>query len=255
MPARAEVCWSQLLPMGGVRRPVATSVIGFVLALSQKLLIKDGLTREGRWGERSRHIGMGLVGRTLGVVGLGNIGREVFRLAAPFGMRHLAADPYVAPDEAGEVGASKVELDVLMRQSDFIVVCCGLVEQTRNLINADRLRMMKPTAFLINVARGPIVDQQALTSLLREGRIQGAALDVFEQEPIDASDPLLELENVILTPHSICWTDECFLGNGRSACQSIVELASGRIPENIVNVDAAQTELFQEKMRRLADSE
>jgi phosphoglycerate dehydrogenase-like enzyme len=97
---------------------------------------------------------------------------------------------------------------------------------------------MKPTAYLINVARGPIVDQQALTAVLRERRIAGAGLDVFEQEPIDPADPLLALDNVVLAPHALCWTDECFAGNGRSACQSIVDVAAGRAPQHIVNREA-----------------
>jgi phosphoglycerate dehydrogenase-like enzyme len=94
---------------------------------------------------------------------------------------------------------------------------------------------MKKTAYLINVARGPIVDQKALTEVLRERRIQGAGLDVFEQEPVDPGDPILTLDNVIVTPHGICWTDECFLGNGRSACEAILDVAAGRVPRHVVN--------------------
>src|SRR5262245_62720892 len=164
-------------------------------------------------------MGMGLTGRTLGVFGLGNIGREVFALAAPFGMRHLAHDPYADPAGAAAAGAELVGLEALLRESDFVCLCCALTPATRHLIDARRLALMKPTAYLVNVARGPVVDQAALTEALRQGRLQGAGLDVFEREPIDPADPLLRLDNVILAPHALCWTDECFRGNGVSACR------------------------------------
>ena len=234
----------------GVRRPVAAAVITFILALSQKLLIKDQLTRDGRWGEKLDYMGMGITGRTLGLVGLGNIGREVFKLAQPFEMRHLAYDPYATPEQANAAGVELVDLETLLRTSDFVSICCALTPETHHLINAERLALMKETAYLINAARGPIVDQAALTVALGERRIQGAALDVFEQEPVDPNDPILMLDNVIVTPRGICWTDECFLGNGRSACASILAVAAGRIPNNIVNRDALDNPRFQEKLRR-----
>ena len=234
----------------GVRRPVAAAVITFILALSQKLLIKDRLTRDGRWDEKLDYMGMGVAGRTLGLVGLGNIGREVFKLAQPFEMRHLAYDPYATPEQAQAAGVELVDLETLLRTSDFVSICCALTPETHHLINAERLALMKETAYLINAARGPIVDQAALTVVLQEQRIQGAALDVFEQEPVDPNDPILTLDNVIVTPHGICWTDECFLGNGRSACESILAVAAGQIPDNIVNRGALDSPRFQEKLRR-----
>ena len=234
----------------GVRRPVAAAVITFILALSQKLLIKDRLTRDGRWDEKLDYMGMGVTGRTLGLVGLGNIGREVFKLAQPFEMRHLAHDPYATPEQAQAAGVELVDLETLLRTADFVSICCALTPETHHLINAERLALMKETAYLINAARGPIVDQAALTLVLQEQRIQGAALDVFEQEPVDPNDPILTLDNVIVTPHGICWTDECFLGNGRSAFESILDVAAGRIPDNIVNRDALDNPRFQEKLRR-----
>ena len=237
----------------GVRRPVATSVILFVLALSHKLLAKDRLTREGRWHEKLDHMGLGLTGKTLGVIGAGNIGRDVFRLAAPFEMRHLAYDPWVSPDQAAAVGVEMVDLETLLRESDFISVNCNLTPETHHLVNAERLALMKPTAYLINTARGPIVDQRALYEALVERRIQGAALDVFDPEPPDPSDPILQLDNVIVTPHAICWTDETFLGNGRSACQSILDVAAGRAPRYVVNRAATESPRFQARLRRIED--
>lgn len=236
----------------GVRRPVAASVLTLLLALSHKLLIKDRLTRTGRWNEKLDYMGIGTTGRTLGVVGLGNIGFEVFRLAAPLEMRHLAADPFRKPEDVRGKGIELVDLDTLLRESDFVAVCCALTPETRHLISAARLALMKRTAFLINVSRGPVVDQAALTRVLQAGRIQGAGLDVFEQEPIAEDDPLLALENVIVAPHALCWTDECFLGNGRSACRSILDLAEGRIPANGVNRGVTSDQRFEAKRLRFA---
>jgi phosphoglycerate dehydrogenase-like enzyme len=222
----------------GVRRPVATSVITFVLALAQKLLIKDKLTRAGRWGEKLDHVGMGVTGRVLGTIGLGNIGADVFRLAQPFGMRHLAADPYASPDLARELKVELCDLDTLLRTADFVSVNCPLSESTRGLIGARELSLMKPTAYLINTARGPIVQEQALYEALRAGRIAGAGLDVFELEPAAATNPLFALDNVIVTPHGLCFTDECLNGLARSAFGAAMAVASGRAPPHLVNSEA-----------------
>jgi D-3-phosphoglycerate dehydrogenase len=219
----------------GVRRPVAVAAMTFVLALSHRLLVKDRLTREGRWADKLHYLGMGLTGRVIGLIGLGNIGRELAALAAPFGLRRIAFDPYVQPEQAIAAGVELVGLETLLRTADFVCITSALTPETYHLMNAERLALLKPTAYLINVARGPIVDEQALCAALQEGRIMGAGLDVFEQEPVDPGNPLLAMDNVIVTPHAICWTDECFLGNGQSACQSILDVAAGRVPRHVVN--------------------
>jgi D-3-phosphoglycerate dehydrogenase len=233
----------------GVRRPVAASVLCLLLALSHRLLIKDRLTRQGRWSEKLNHMGLGLTGRTLGLIGVGNIGREVFRLARPLQMRHIAADPHVRAADVAELDVELVSLSTLMRSSDFVVVCCALTRQTHHLVDSQLLSLMKPTAFLINVSRGPIVDQRALTAALGAGHLQGAGLDVFEQEPIDPDDPLLTMDSVILAPHALCWTDECFAGNGRSACQSILAVARGQVPQHVVNQDVLSQSELQVKLQ------
>jgi D-3-phosphoglycerate dehydrogenase len=219
----------------GVRRPVATSALTFLLALSHRLLEKDRLTRAGRWADKVDVMGIGLTGRTLGLIGLGNIGREIFTLARPLGLRHLAYDPYASVEAAKAVGVELVDLETLLGTADFVCICSALTKDTFHLIDASRLGQMKPTAFLINVARGPIVDQRALIVALRERRIQGAAIDVFEEEPVDLRDEILTFDNVIVTPHGICWTDECFFGNGRSAGEAILDVAAGRTPRYVVN--------------------
>lgn len=221
----------------GVRRPVAVAALTFIMALSQKLFTKDRLTRAGRWHERTSHMGMGLIGRTLGVIGAGSIGREILRLAKPFGLNLLAADPYADAAAVAAEGATLVDLDTLMASSDFVVVICLLTPQTHHLVGAAQLARMKPSAFLINVARGPIVDEAALIAALQAGAIAGAGLDVFEVEPVDPANPLLAMDNVIVTPHALCWTDECFLGLAQSGLSSIVAAKRAQRPRNVVNAD------------------
>ena len=184
----------------GVRRPVATSILALLLALSHRLLIKDRIARGGRWEEKLDHMGTGLTGKTLGSVGLGNIGREMFALARPLGMHHLAHDPYAAPEMAAEAGAELTDLEELLGASDFVAINCALTPETHHLLAAGRLDLMKRSAFVINTARGQIIDQMALTEALRAGRIAGAALDVFEEEPPDPDDPIFSLPNVICAP-------------------------------------------------------
>ena len=186
-------------------------------------------------------MGLGLTGRTLGVVGAGGIGKELLRMARVFDLKLLATDPVANDVELGYIGARKVDLDTLMRESDFVVVCCLLNEHTRHLIGAEALAKMKPTSYLINVARGPIVDEKALIDVLQKRRIAGAALDVFEQEPVDPANPLLAMDNVIVTPHSLCWTDECFHNMAVTGLTSIVDALSGRRPEFVVNRRCSST--------------
>ena len=221
----------------GVRRPVAVSILTLIFALAGKLFVKDRIARRGPpgWAEKTVHNGTGLVGRTLGSVGMGNIGAEMFRLARPLDMRFIAHDPYADPSLADELGVTLVGLDDVFRGADFVCVNCPLAPETHHLVNADRLRLMKPTAYLVNTARGPIVDQAALTEALQAGRIAGAGLDVLEREPPDANDPLLALDNVIVTPHALCWTDQLFAGSGAADVRAVLAVMSGNVPTGIVN--------------------
>ena len=232
----------------GVRRPLAVSAVTFVLALSQWLVAKDRLTRTQRWDDRGRYLGVGLEGRTLGVIGLGNVGAEVMRLIEPFGMRRLAHDPYVGTSVAAAVGAELLDLETLLRESDFVVVLCALTPATRGLLSAERIALMKRSSFLVNVARGPIVDQPALTEALAEGRIRGAGLDVFEREPVDPDDPLLQLDNVIVSPHAICSTDHCLADCGHSALRSVFSVAAGQTPEHVVDRRVLEDERVRERL-------
>ena len=235
----------------GVRRPVAVSVITFMLALTGKLLIKDRLTREGPkgWAKRNDHMGTGLVGRTLGQLGIGNIGAEVFRMAKPFDMTFIAHDPYANKKVAKELGIRLVSLEELFLKADILSVSCPLTKDTHHIVNAERLALMKPTSYLINTARGPVVDQAALTKALQAGKIAGAGLDVFEEEPSLADDPLYKLDNVILAPHSLCWTDQCFAGNGAADVKAVFDVMHGRVPTGVVNREVLDNRPWQAKLK------
>jgi D-3-phosphoglycerate dehydrogenase len=206
-----------------------------LFALTGRLFAKDRLTRAGRWTERTSHMGVGLIGRTLGLVGAGGIGQELLRVAQPFGMHFLVADPYVDDAVLAPLGAQRVGLERLMGEADFVVVSCLLNEETHHMIGAAQLARMKPSAFFINMARGPVVDEPALIEVLEGRRIAGAGIDVFEQEPVDPANPLLKLDNVVVTPHALCWTDQCFHEIAATGLKSIVDVSLGRRPAHLVD--------------------
>jgi phosphoglycerate dehydrogenase-like enzyme len=234
----------------GVRRPVASAIVLFMLALAHQLPAKERLLRSGRWRGPCDVVGVGLTGRTVGIVGLGNIGLELCDLLRPFGLRQIASDPHVAPAFAAERGVTLLPLEDLLRESDFVCINCPLTPTTKGLIGGAQLALMKPTAFLVNTARGAIVDQAALTLALAQRRIRGAALDVFQTEPLPPDDPLLALDNVILTPHAVCITDEVALGNGRGAIEAVLAVARGEAPRHLVNGRVLDRPGFREKLSR-----
>jgi len=250
VPACTEAGIALVITPDGVRRPVAVSIIAFMLALTGKMLIKDRLTRGGpeTFNQRGQHMGVGLVGRTLGVIGIGNIGAELFRMVQPFDMKFIAHDPFADKAVAAELGIELVGLEDVFRRADVLSVNCPLTPETHHLVNAERLALMKPTAYLINTARGPIVDQQALTKVLQEKKIAGAGLDVFEVEPVPADAPILKLDNVILAPHALCWTDQCFAGNGAADVKAALDLQKGQVPRGVVNRAVLDSPRFKARL-------
>jgi D-3-phosphoglycerate dehydrogenase len=181
-------------------------------------------------------MGLGLTTRTLGVIGAGGIGRELLALARPFGWKMLAADPYVRASEIAALGANLVPLEQLLRDADFVVATVLLNDATHHLMNAARFAQMKRSAYFINLSRGPIADEAALIAALRAGTIAGAGLDVFEREPVAPDNPLLTMDNVIVTPHALCWTDECFDAIAREGLGCVVDFANGRTPRSVIRV-------------------
>jgi D-3-phosphoglycerate dehydrogenase len=164
----------------------------------------------------------------------------------------IAHDPAVDSTTAARLGVRWVELDEVFRLSDIVTVNCPLTPATRHLVNAERLALMKSSAFLINTARGGVVDQRALTAALGSGRIAGAGLDVFEQEPADADDPLFTLDNVVVTPHCLCWTDELCRASGEEAVAAVTAVLAGKIPHRLLNPAVAQDERWLAKLAALA---
>jgi lactate dehydrogenase-like 2-hydroxyacid dehydrogenase len=237
----------------GVRRPVAVSIIAFMLALTGKLMVKDRLARMGAAGFQARgaNMGLGLVGLTLGSIGVGNIGAELFRLAKPFDMKFIAHDPVSNAALDTELGIERIGLDELFCRSDILAVNCPLTAATRHLVNAERLALMKPTAYIINTARGAIIDQKALTAALQEKRIAGAGLDVFEVEPPDPDDPIFKLDTVIVAPHALCWTNELFRGLTEGDIRAALDVQQGKLPQEVVNSAVLKYVGFQAKLASL----
>jgi D-3-phosphoglycerate dehydrogenase len=235
-----------------VRRPVAEAILTYLLVLAKRVLEGDRLVRAGRWDEKEA--GLGLRGKVLGTIGVGNIGVELVGLVRPLGFgRILAFDPYVEIDEGARLGVELVELEELLRAADFVCVNCPLTPDTRHLIGETELALMKPTAYLVNTARGPIVDEAALARALGSGRIAGAALDVFEVEPLPADSPLHRLENVVLSPHAIAWTDELVGLNGSGACEHALAVLRGEAPRHVANPAVLDRPGFREKLERLRE--
>ncbi len=183
---------------GANRHAVAEWAIALMLILARKALENFAEVRTGGW---TRHEGIDLAGKTLGIIGLGTIGREVAQRMRAFEMRILAADPIQSPQFAEEHGITYAPVEQVLRESDFVTIHSFMSAQNKHLINAERLALMKPTAFLVNTGRGGIVDGKALYQALKEKRIAGAALDVFEEEPLPADSPLRELDNLLMSPH------------------------------------------------------
>lgn len=236
---------------GSVRRPVSEAIFTFIFALSTNLLIQDRLVRQGKWRGELPRLGRNIKGRTLGSLGCGNIAQEMFRMAGSLGFgRLIAADPYVTREQAAALGVELVSMDELLRESDFLAINTLLNKHTKGIVGEAELRKMKPTAYLINTARGPIVNETALIKALRENWIAGAGLDVFETEPLPAGSPLRELDNVLLSPHGLAWTEEIVRGNGLEACDNILTIARGETPASIVNKEVIERPGFQRKLDR-----
>jgi phosphoglycerate dehydrogenase-like enzyme len=228
---------------------VAESILLFVLALSRNVLSKDKQVRRGQWAESKLRLGREPRSRVVGTIGLGSIACEAVRLLRPLGVRRfLAFDPFVSAARTAHLDVDVVSLEELLRESDYVLVNCPLTPETRGLLGKAQFALMKPDAVLINTARGPIVNEAALIEALETNRIAGAALDVFEQEPLSSTSSLVAMENVILTSHSIAWTEELFRDMGRIDCEGPVAIYRGEIPNHVVNARVFDNPRFIEKL-------
>jgi phosphoglycerate dehydrogenase-like enzyme len=237
---------------GSVDRSMAEATIGWMIALSHHFRIKDILVRQGEWNQAHRYVGLELRERTFGSVGFGGIARATIKLLKGFGMAQpVAFDPYVDPSVAEELGVRLVTLDELMQQADFLSIHCPLNDRTRNLVGPRELSLMKPEAFLINTARGGIVNEDALFEALASKRIAGAALDVFVGEPFTEPHRFSVLDNILMAPHAVGLTHEIYRDIGRFVCQGMVDVASGKRPASVINPEVFERNSFSEKWARL----
>jgi phosphoglycerate dehydrogenase-like enzyme len=211
--------------------------IGLMLAVARRIPQEAAALRSGRW---QTSLGVELRGKTLGILGLGRIGSRIAAFGQFLGMRVCAWGPTLTDERAAASGVTRVPLDRLFHEGDVVSVHLRLSDTSRGLVTADLLRRMKPTAFLINTARGPIVDEAALLALLSERRIAGAGLDVYDVEPMPANHPLLGLDNVVLTPHLGYVTQETYRIFFRQVVENIAAYLDGRIPPRCINPAAAR---------------
>jgi glyoxylate reductase len=224
---------------GTLTETTADQAWALLLAAARNLAQGDRYVRSGTWQkyEPALLLGADVHGATLGIVGLGAIGTAVARRASGFGMRLLYTGRAPRPEAAAATGATFVPLDDLLRQSDIVSLNCALTAETRHLIGARELALMKPTAILVNTARGAVVDQPALAAALQQRQIAGAGIDVYEKEPIDADDPLLTCETAVLVPHLGSATYPTRARMARVAAENIIAGLQGRRPAHLVNPD------------------
>lgn len=230
----------------------ASAAFTLMIALAKKLPQQERLVRTGRWDRQAEFLGDDLIGKTLGIIGLGKTGVELARLVAPFHMNLLAYSPSADPLQAEALGVELVDLDVLMRASDFVSLHCRLEDRTRGMLGERELGLLKPTAYLVNIARGELIDEEALIRALQQKRIAGAGLDVFETEPLPVSSPLLELDNVILTPHWLPSTHRAACATRDLMVQNVLRVARGLVPQNVVNPEVLRQPGFRAKLARFA---
>ena len=235
----------------GVRGPVAEAILAFVFALSKNMFRMDRMTRAGQWRDQLGELNGDVRGSVLGSVGCGNIARKLFELARPLGFsRLLVCDPFVEPSEVAPLGIELVDIETVFRESDFVTINTFLSDATRGLVGERHFRLMKPAAYFINTARGPIVQHDALIKALNEKWIAGAGIDVFPTEPPPKDDPLFALDNVILAPHALAWTKNLWRDNCIEACAYVLKVARGEIPESVVNPEVLQRPGFLRKLEK-----
>ncbi len=232
----------------------ASTALLFMLALAKRLPQQERITRAGRWDLQAEVMGSEIEGRTLGIIGLGQSGRELVRLAAPFALRVLAYSPHADPAQAAALGVRLTTLEEVLGASDFVSLHCRLTPATRRLLGAPQFALMKPGAFLINVARGELLDQAALAEALRSRHLAGAALDVFAVEPLPATDPLLGLDNVIVTPHWSASTADVWAATGRTTAEGMLRAAVGEVPGHVVNPEVLDQAGFRAKLARFVEN-
>ena len=220
---------------------VSDHVMALLHAWNRRIVLFDRSVKEGGWGSQGLTVRMmRLREKTIGIVGFGRIGQAVALKSQAFGLRILAADPVVSAETVQSLGGTLVDLDTLLEESDFVTLHAPLTSDTRNLIGASELASMRPEAFLINAARGPLIDEDALYVALRDGAIAGAGLDVMVDNVPPRDHPLFSLDNIIVTPHVAFFSQESTLELEQRAAAEVVSVMQGRMPDNLVNHSVLQ---------------
>lgn len=215
---------------------VAEHTLAMILALAKRIKEMNRAVRDGKFNIREEYSAIDLDGKVLGIIGFGKIGSLVAKKCRyAFNMEILVYDPYVKEERVNEVEGRLVDLKILLKESDFVSIHTPLTNETKHLIGEKELKLMKPTSFIINMARGPIWDEKALAKALSEGWIRGAGTDVFEEEPPREDNPLLKLDNILLTPHMAALTKECVIRMATGAAQNVIDILNGKLPNSIVN--------------------
>jgi D-3-phosphoglycerate dehydrogenase len=214
---------------------VSTHAIVLLLACMRKLVETHEKVQRGAWDVHRSDAIYRLAGRSLGLVGLGKIGGVVARKLRGWDLQVLATDPYVEPERAQSVGVELVPLETLFRKSDYVSLHCPLLPETQHLVNRESLALMRPGGILVNTARGSVVDTSALVQALDEGRLAGAGLDVFEEEPLPPSSLLRRHASVVLTDHTAWYSEESQLQLQRTAAEEVVRVCTGRLPLSLAN--------------------
>jgi phosphoglycerate dehydrogenase-like enzyme len=218
---------------------VAEATVGFAVALLKRLKFNEAFLRGGQWKEPENR-GMLMAGKTIGIIGVGRIGRNVAKRLGPWEMKFLGYDPYVSQETVAPLNIRMVSLEELLRESDVVTLHVVLTRETRNLITLRELKLMKPTAYIINTSRGPAINEADLAQALNEKIIAGAALDVFAEEPTPMSNPLRHVDpaGLIMTPHIIGNNPGSAEAGQRMAAESILSILDGKAPDTVVNPKA-----------------
>ncbi|MFX0200184.1 MAG: hydroxyacid dehydrogenase [Candidatus Hodarchaeota archaeon] len=213
---------------------VAEHTIALILALLKRINVTSFQLREGKWRDKNL-LGYELLGKKVGIIGLGKIGYKVAERIRGFQAKLLAYDPYVSENRAKQVKVKLTDLETLLRESDIVTIHAALNEETVHLIGEQELGLLKKSAFMVNTARGAIIDEKALIKALERGWIAGAALDVFEEEPPKSDNPLLEMSNIIVTPHSASCTYEAYQREAFMAVEEVLRVLNGNKPRFVAN--------------------
>jgi D-3-phosphoglycerate dehydrogenase len=215
---------------------VAEATMGLIVALFKRLKFNEAFMRNGGWKELENR-GTLMLGKTIGIIGVGRIGQNVAKRLGAWGMKVLGYDPYVSQESVGDLGIKMVSLDELLKESDLVTLHVVLTRETRGMIGLRELKLMKPTAFIVNTSRGPAIKEPDLIQALSEKLLAGAALDVFAHEPLPMDDPLRQVDplRLIITPHNIGANPGSAEAGQKMAAQSILAILDGKLPDTIVN--------------------